>query len=42
MMAAKEDLATATRARRAADSDVQEAAPVAPPCAMVISAPPAI
>jgi glucose-6-phosphate 1-dehydrogenase len=36
MMAAKEDLATATRARRAADSDVQEAAPVAPPCVMVI------
>jgi glucose-6-phosphate 1-dehydrogenase len=36
MMAAKEDLAMVTRARRPADSDVQEAAPVAPPCAMVI------
>ncbi|HEY8014746.1 MAG TPA: hypothetical protein VIE35_02910, partial [Dongiaceae bacterium] len=28
--------ATATRAPRPADSDVSEAAPVAPPCAMVI------
>jgi len=35
-MAPNEVQATAMRAARPADSDVQEAAPVAPPCVMVI------